>query len=181
VESQNVLYHYTSLASLLKIVQSKHLWASEIHYLNDHGEMLAGVDAIERTILDEVEGSQKNRGLLDAIHDTIGRIEHHNVFVGSFSQNGDLLSQWRAYCTPCEGVSIGIDARELADASAQAGFQLRRCIYDEATLCIEVKRLLSELVADLDRVGRTEENPDVHRGNHPGGSMFQRQWLCRGM
>jgi hypothetical protein len=52
-------------------------------------------------------------------------------FVCAFSQNGDQLSQWRAYCTSGNGVSIGFNTAVLKQIADEGGFQLEQCIYNE--------------------------------------------------
>jgi Protein of unknown function (DUF2971) len=54
----------------------------------------------------------------------------HLLFTCSFTEAGNLLSQWRAYCPPSAGVSIGFDPDSLLQAADGQGFQLVQCIYD---------------------------------------------------
>jgi hypothetical protein len=55
-----------------------------------------------------------------------------SVAVASFSEKGDLLSQWRGYC-PRGGFSLGFAPQSIAALAAANGFRLVRCIYNPTT------------------------------------------------
>ena len=50
------------------------------------------------------------------------------IYVTSFTEMPDQLSQWRAYCQPHGGYSIGLRAKRLA--GPRDGCWLVRCLYD---------------------------------------------------
>jgi hypothetical protein len=43
------------------------------------------------------------------------------------------LSQWRGYCPPAFGYSVGFDGERLRKIVAPQGFRLNKCIYDHPT------------------------------------------------
>src|SRR5580698_8671217 len=101
-ESQNstppsILYHYTTTEGLLGIIESKELWATNILFLNDTSEL---VDAF-KLFASELEANPiklgERKGWLQTM--ILPSLETAEVdhFVVSFCENGDLLSQWRAY------------------------------------------------------------------------------------
>ena len=51
-------------------------------------------------------------------------------YVASFSEQRDLLSQWRAYCPLGGGYSIGIPSTQLASMAAEQVFTLVPCVYE---------------------------------------------------
>ncbi|MGA0600810.1 DUF2971 domain-containing protein [Caulobacter sp. KR2-114] len=53
----------------------------------------------------------------------------HLIFAASFTENGDLLSQWRGYCPPGQGVSLGFNPSRILQATSAQSFLLGRCIY----------------------------------------------------
>jgi hypothetical protein len=76
-------------------------------------------------------------------------------FVASFSENGDLLSQWRSYCPDGNGVCIGFKSDALSThwiadpsggKSAFVGYGLHRVKYlsgtNDGSLAAEIDRLL---------------------------------------
>ena len=45
----DVVYHYTSAATLLKIVESESIWATNLQYLNDITESTHCISALRKT------------------------------------------------------------------------------------------------------------------------------------
>ena len=70
-------------------------------YLNDASE---GKEL--RTILDEMALPSEVYKILDYID------KYYETYICSFSENGDLLSQWRGYCPDGEGYAIGFKQPE---------------------------------------------------------------------
>ena len=101
-----VLYHYTSTDGLLGILANDAVWASDFRYLNDPSEFafarLQIVSGI-RTRLSRLRNPY-DRSVYAAVIDRFERLDT-TAFVSSFSENGNLLSQWRAYA-PRDGVSV---------------------------------------------------------------------------
>lgn len=124
-----VLYHYTSLEALTKIVESRVLHASEAHFLNDSAEVIH-LSGMVRQVLHEMNSDTIIEQLQDWL--LIRKWEKPLVFVGSFSEAGNLLSQWRSYCPQWQGVSIGFAARNIKALATNQGFTLVKCIYDPA-------------------------------------------------
>lgn len=144
------IYHYTSIAGLHGILSSREVWATMAHYLNDtqefqHAlsiaryqlEIMAGRHALERQPF--------IRALLEAL-DGVARV---HVCVFSLSEERDLLSQWRGYCPPGGGYSVGLLSGPLCQILARQAFYLGPCIYDlvaQESLMMEV---LSPIVLSL--------------------------------
>lgn len=121
-ERPPVLYHYTSFEALLSIVKSGSIWATHFEYLNDESELRHFAQVVVEH-LQTTRGHYRNRGRLefiDALEEMVTE-PLEDVFVASFSELGDDLTQWRAYC-PTGGVSIGfspaaLDTRHALDAA----------------------------------------------------------------
>ena len=47
------VYHYTSTAGFLGIVNDSSIWATNIFFLNDYQEMKKGIDYIRKNLKDE--------------------------------------------------------------------------------------------------------------------------------
>jgi hypothetical protein len=104
-----VVYHYTTMDTMLKIVQSKTIWASSMAYLNDTSEGQYFINQV-RIRLPEFS---KQRGYgsefitemsNDANKETPFQLR---PYVASFSREDDSLPQWRSYCEHGNGVAIG--------------------------------------------------------------------------
>jgi hypothetical protein len=105
-----VLYHYTSMEVLERITSAGAVWASDIDFLNDSSEYVNAKAFIKeelekRTVHDDV--------LKDLVSSQVGQmyheLDHPDVFVTSFSKDGDSLPQWRGYCPTGLGVAIGFN------------------------------------------------------------------------
>ncbi|MGF7183918.1 DUF2971 domain-containing protein [Tunturiibacter psychrotolerans] len=67
-------------------------------------------------------------------------------FILSFSERGDLLSQWRAYCSEGHGYSLGFSQHHAVFRSAkQHSFNLIRCEYDPT----RQRKLCKQLIANF--------------------------------
>jgi hypothetical protein len=127
------LCHYTSGQGLMGILDSRSVWASNIHQLNDakefrHAFALAQ-DALRQSLHDADERLQ---AIVHALCRLLERAQSLSVHVTSFSEDGDSLSQWRGYCPDGFGYCIEFDLASLAAAALAHGFTLKRCLYEEA-------------------------------------------------
>ena len=104
----SILYHYTTPAGLLGIVEKKEIWASHTQYLNDQREFRHAVGIIEEEIaaMKKMHQHDKHQELLDEMASVLKDSESMNVCVCSLSEERDILSQWRAYGGGA-GFSIG--------------------------------------------------------------------------
>lgn len=128
------LYHYTSPQGLLGILQSQKLWATESLYLNDSTEINHGIELAEE-IIDEkvlsVTSEVEKSTLLDIkekINDFLGE-----VYITCFSENGDLLSQWKGYGSYGEGYSVEFEPKDLLRQKRKfpyVNIAIKKVIYD---------------------------------------------------
>ena len=105
------------------------------------------------------------------------RVDHGPlVFVVSFTEKGNLLSQWRGYTPHGQGVSLGFTTEHITTAAAAASFQLGRCIYDLETQDRRVADLLGHIVAGATAAG---PSPAVHvsQNYHPYFTQIEGQIL----
>ena len=100
------LYHYCSNAAFLSIISTHRIFASEFTLSND---ILEG-----KWIREVVEQycREKNVPFYDT-NTIVGEVDKLTSFLGAagicLSEEGDLLSQWRAYSSNGSGISIGFD------------------------------------------------------------------------
>ena len=123
-------YHYTNHAGLIGIVGGDEVWATDVRYLNDASEYQYTLEFARRFMTHKITSSvfvdefrQRVEAAFADVTDT--------VFVSSFSYRGDLLSQWRGYCSPGPGYALGFDGNVLAGIAAENGGEVQLCIYDE--------------------------------------------------
>jgi Polysaccharide biosynthesis protein/Polysaccharide biosynthesis C-terminal domain len=122
------LAHYTSASGLSGILSSKSLWATHIRFLNDSKEFVHAV-GLAREYLKTFRSrpSTTTNGLLtDRLFGCLDAMLG-NTWIVSFSEDGDLLSQWRGYC-PTGGYVINFQPQRLeALAGQQQRFILAKC------------------------------------------------------
>lgn len=141
-------YHYTSAPSCLSILDGDELWASHAGFLDDLSEISHAVSIARQVCADlEDELGAEHRRLLRALAGALGNFAQVPVFVASFSESGDLLSQWRAYCKYPGGYAIGIAPSYLAPRARTAGFALAKCRYGRDEQRAVLDRLIKDHVA----------------------------------
>lgn len=138
------IFHYTSQQGLLGIIKSKTIWATNIRYLNDATEFAYAVELAQRKILEikQTTSTKVDIDLLERINSRLESIEEANIFVCSFSEDGNLLSQWRAYCPNANGFSIGFEYSQLQGPMDRQSFKLVKCIYDYAIHTQIIRQLI---------------------------------------
>ncbi|PTY03666.1 hypothetical protein DB347_20755 [Opitutaceae bacterium EW11] len=142
----NQLFHYTSQEGILGITRSKSIWATKIQFLNDRSEFF---DAFEyarselKSHASEANDAATSR-LVDHAIQQLECFEALNVFVASFSEVPDLLSQWRGYSKNSVGYCLGFDA-EMLKSTAEAGdFRLGRCVYEHQPKRDYIRQILAK-------------------------------------
>jgi hypothetical protein len=136
-----ILHHYTDAFGAFGIISSNSLWATATQFSNDLSEIEYAV-SIASEVIEETWAGKKNlssweKVLVDHLVQ-LCRTPLHTFgqpFIVSFCEDGDLLSQWRAYgsasgfclafCPLVAGESVGLVAKR--------GFRtmVKRIIYDE--------------------------------------------------
>jgi hypothetical protein len=120
-----IIYHYTDAASLMGMVRTNEMWLTDFSFLNDAQEFEHG----RREALQTIETFRESSpSLVSAVAVEVAKLvepDELRVCVGSFSSNGDSLSQWRAY----GHLAIGLDSSRLFVPS-RSGLLLERVIYE---------------------------------------------------
>jgi hypothetical protein len=128
-----ILYHYTSGSGLIGIVGRLRLWASDVEFLNDAEEVTYGRDTVVHELLrraDELDPSGVGPDTTEGSRATVLRStanelsrspdeQQAHVYVSCFCEDGDLLSQWRAYGSDA-GYAIGFRSDQLANLEPAA-------------------------------------------------------------
>jgi len=114
MDSNELLYHYTTTDSFLSIVNGGELWASHIRYLNDTSEQRLAWDHVRARISNRLKtASDEVRERLLPFQSLANSPLDLDLYVLCFSKDGgDRLSQWRGY-GESGGVAIGFEAGEL--------------------------------------------------------------------
>lgn len=104
------LYHYCSVESFFKIIESKSIWLSNCGQMNDSRE----TTWIE-SYFDLIKEIFKNGNHSDFEKNTIITYTWNKkeTFIFCLSENRDSLSQWRAYSNDGKGICIGFNFEKL--------------------------------------------------------------------
>jgi hypothetical protein len=123
IDIPETLYHYTSSAGLMGIIENNNIWATKTTYLNDSSELKLALDYFREEIAIQKEESVKRKYIFgyEDMLEALEGIEDVNVSVVSFSANGDQLSQWRGYSKIGDGYSLGFDGKTLKATIAYQG------------------------------------------------------------
>lgn len=107
----DTLFHYTTAAGLLGILQNANIWATDLKFLNDAEEsiyardmVISAIRSMENPVLDPSHSAHEHgQGAIDIFAQyhkfVLNELEtsEFGVYVTCFCESGDLLSQWRGY------------------------------------------------------------------------------------
>jgi hypothetical protein len=151
-----ILHHYTDAFGVHGIISSNCLWATATQFSNDLSEIEYAV-SIATEIIKEIWGSKKNISPWEEV------LAEHLVqlfatplhtfgqpFIVSFCEDGDLLSQWRAYGRT-SGFSLAFSPLSQGDEVqliCKDGFRtmVKRVVYDHDRQRARLRFLLRHLI-----------------------------------
>ena len=116
------LYHYTNAEGLKDIINDGEIWGSHYKFSNDPTEIEYSyklmIEILERYIINETDSRIKSFFEKYLEYQKIFvTYSGFNIFSASFSEKGDLLSQWRGYGDNSFGYCIGIDLFKIGRKS----------------------------------------------------------------
>jgi hypothetical protein len=137
------LHHYTSLKSLIGIVDQKEIWFTNIEYLNDISEFKEGKELFLQTL-----AGAEGKFVSGETYGTIRRyveeyITPYDLFSFSVSEKRDSLEQWRAYANAESGVMITFHG--IFGHLEEAGITCMKVVYDERSYTEEIRHLIDKM------------------------------------
>lgn len=151
-----VLYHYTSAEGLRGILGSRGLWMTDIRYMNDLSELQYATDRLASRLdarLAKGDLSPASEKFVEISRRYLGvRDPGQSVFSVSFCEDGNLLSQWRAYRGQGGGYALGFDFVHLLRLLDKRCV-LRRIIYNQAVQDRMLDGALQSFVSAVDQWG----------------------------
>jgi hypothetical protein len=115
-----LLYHYTDLAGLTGIIESRKLWATHIRCLNDESEFRYGRQLLGSNV-ESIRAEFQDTYAVKVVFDSAVALAvaptSLDTFVASLCEDGDNLGQWRGY----GGFAIGFRRESLAAISQMQG------------------------------------------------------------
>lgn len=159
-QASHVLYHYTSIGSLLKILENKKIYASHAYYLNDSDEIKHASKLISEVLVKFNDSRNENeRKFIGQFSDWLQTVRQnaYGIFIFSLSEKKSLLSQWRSYTPHGKGISLGF-SREFVDGLLlENDCKLAKCIYSYQ----EQINLATSLVEKIFISFRQEYNTEI--------------------
>jgi hypothetical protein len=144
--TEDLIYHYTTTRGLLGILESRELWASDLRYMNDLSELKYANNLINKEIDKSVGSDFLTAALIDY---SPGRIlDLFAVYACCFCEDGDQLSQWRAYTEKGTGFALGFN-RKLIKQNSSDGPVLDKVIYEPEDQINSINPTIEEYVKDL--------------------------------
>jgi hypothetical protein len=151
-----ILHHYTDAFGVQGIVSSNSLWATATQFSNDLSEIEYSVSvAVE--LIQETWGDKKRIGPWEKVlAEHLVRLFHtplHSFgqpFIVSFCEDGDLLSQWRAY-GGMSGFSLAFSPlveHDKVKLACRNGFRtmIKRVIYNPDEQRARLRFLFNHLI-----------------------------------
>jgi len=153
-EPPKTLYHYTTQRGLLGIIENKEIWASHTQYLNDAREYRHALEMVreELSLMKKQGLSSEQEHFIDEMEGALEGAEGMNVCVCSFSEKGDVLSQWRAYVDGGSGFALGFDGGFLRSVTNEMNFWLVPVLYEDQVQRILIRTLLNDVIPKNFRV-----------------------------
>lgn len=158
------LYHYTTGPGFLRIVASKEIWATSIHYMNDAREFSLALEVAHSRLHAAREDikTEEESALLDRMIQDLERVAQVNVCVVSFSELPDQLSQWRAYAGDY-GFSLGLRTERLRAVASEQSFFLGPCIYDSSAQETIIKEIASFHIQEFRSRAVQQQGPEIDK------------------
>lgn len=191
----DTLYHYTSLDGIHGILRSASIWATHVSYLNDASEFFHGLSSAKQVAGGIFMEDDYLAAFGWAVRHGLEAVSADDLFVASFSEKADLLSQWRGYCPAGAGLCLGFDVAQLRSFCQARGYKLEQCIYMHqeqfqrvdalVRKCFEVfpkPRLTRSDYEKLDSKGQVDAEISYRLQTSEGSDKQQAdaavEWLC---
>jgi len=167
------LFHYTTPAGFLGILESQKVWATDARFLNDSTELVYAEEVISSVLSADWD---HYRG--EAVRTLLSRGQHAldgadpfvtGVHVVCFCEQGDLLSQWRGYGGQ-GGYALGFIGPLLTYMSPQP-VALRKVIYDRSEQEALIANLVQPFCEYLSNLGPTDGCVHGWRGLGAGRAL----------
>ena len=125
------------------------MYATDAEYLNDSQEVVYAVNLARKYFRNRtpkhLRFEMEMKNILDQTEGLVGKLP---VYVASFSEEPDLLSQWRGYCSDGSGFTLCVSANHMRKLTRTHKWELFKCIYDEETQVEVLKKMHEEAAGD---------------------------------
>jgi len=176
------LSHYTTASGLRGILETGELWATNVRFLSDFSEFTYGIELCREIANRLVARSQNEHtsAVIESMMKYISSPPTLEDYVCCFSEDGDLLSQWRGYTNQGRGYSISFDFSRLGLNLAQTA-GLNKIIYNKKT---QTKIIKDIFLIGMDYINERflEKKPHMDHYIEDTGENLKNvfhQWISR--
>ncbi len=162
------LWHYTTVGGLEGILSSGRIWATEVYSTSDSSEFIHASEFITQSLqeLPEQDEHQQfaKQFVIDKVQNDLEKgmlsPSYRGVFVASFSEARDLMSQWGWYGERGHGVSIALDLnKSRPPAYLQSSLTIAPCMYSEQDKYGFIQATVNQLALEVSRLSRQTKSP----------------------
>ena len=103
----DIVYHYTSIDTMMKIVESESIWATSVCYLNDTSEQSHFLELVQSRIPHIKFATTEEHEAAETFQNVYEGGFESRPFIASFSEADSLPQSALSYCNAGNGVAIG--------------------------------------------------------------------------
>jgi Protein of unknown function (DUF2971) len=147
------LFHYTTADALVGIIKADAIWATNFRYVNDLTEFTYANELLQREMKRDINSQALSPQLYAAFNHIIESPEMllagADVYLACFCEQGNLLSQWRAYGSRGGGYAMGLNATTASLGGMNPRHSLYRVTYNEEQQLRLIRFLLDAYERDV--------------------------------
>jgi hypothetical protein len=150
------LFQYSRSATLKSVTEKKKLWATSHLYLNDPTEFKHGMEIFLSSLLNVFDKTFSDKSFIHTLFEELYKDVNDppiKFFISSFTENEDLLSQWRGYGDGGSGLAMGFNPNAILHEDSAANAFWAQVIYDDAlknkivaAIMVEVSKIIATWV-----------------------------------
>lgn len=162
-QSPEVVYHYTSVEALSKIISSNELWLTDYAYMNDSSEIIHGLEVAKKVLreIEDIPEYSEQKEIMHKWKQFFDVKSMDRICIACFSTDDDNLSQWKGYGGSNIGVCIGLDTKDTSFWYNNSEMLLGRVIYEEAKQ-IEILRNIFHIYLTMSDWDKDKKVYDIH-------------------
>lgn len=118
-ESNEKLYHYTSMKVVYNIIKNKELWLGNVLNTNDKSELTFFVNEIKGKLIENIPNKSDEIG--NYFKNICSRIENETHYAFCFSTLRDDASLWERYADNAKGACIVVNTKKYRNIIERVG------------------------------------------------------------
>lgn len=139
----DTIYHYCSVETFLNIIRNHTIRLSDLCKSTDRMELKSLLDAVQKEIMEQyrnnfdfpdtiIYGMEMDNAFSFMLQALISKMKNDTdqmLFGVCFSEEGDLLGQWREYADKGTGLAIGFDVKWFQNLCKNESFKFSKIRY----------------------------------------------------